>query len=214
MQILPHEGLESLIEIPFPAIDIVYFPPLEKFQEPASAEAEGEVGAIETFFLLPDVDVVGCGVIPEPRLQIADRHFTPSEESGALVDGAVVIDDQVVGGLDHAGSRRHPGRVEATLQDLVAEKDARLGKPRLVGGDASVVELGIALLDVIMPKRNGSEVYREIARVNPDIKVLFMSGYTQDVIDWKESLEEGIRLVPKPVRPDELLMRIRELLEG
>lgn len=72
----------------------------------------------------------------------------------------------------------------------------------------------LALLDVIMPRKNGREVYNEITRTNPAVKVLFMSGYTQDVIDWKEALADGIRVIPKPVRPDDLLVRIREALES
>jgi CheY-like chemotaxis protein len=71
----------------------------------------------------------------------------------------------------------------------------------------------LLLLDVIMPKKNGREVYTEIIGMKPDIKALFISGYTSDVIDWKGAHQEGINLIPKPVRPDELLAKLREILE-
>jgi signal transduction histidine kinase/ActR/RegA family two-component response regulator len=75
-------------------------------------------------------------------------------------------------------------------------------------------DITLLLLDVIMPKKNGREVYAEIIGIRPDIKVLFISGYTSDVIDWKGALQEGINLIPKPVRPDELLAKLGEMLEG
>jgi CheY-like chemotaxis protein len=71
----------------------------------------------------------------------------------------------------------------------------------------------LLLLDVIMPKKNGREVYAEIIGIRPDIKALFISGYTSDVIDWKGALQEGINLIPKPVKPDELLAKLSEMLE-
>ena len=70
------------------------------------------------------------------------------------------------------------------------------------------------LLDVIMPKKNGKEVYESIKKVRPDIKALFMSGYAEDIIHRKGILEEGLNFVLKPISPQELLKRIREILES
>ena len=74
-------------------------------------------------------------------------------------------------------------------------------------------KITLLLLDVIMPKKNGREVYAEITAIRPNIKTLFISGYTSDVIDWKGAYQEGINLIPKPVKPDELLAKLREILE-
>ena len=74
-------------------------------------------------------------------------------------------------------------------------------------------KITLLLLDVIMPKKNGKEVYAEISGMSPGIKTLFISGYTSDVIDWKGAHQEGINLIQKPVRPDELLAKLREILE-
>ena len=70
----------------------------------------------------------------------------------------------------------------------------------------------IALLDVIMPRKNGKQVYEEIVGIKPGIKTLFMSGYTRDVISWKDALDKGITLIAKPVQPAELLMKLKEAL--
>ncbi|MCX5718917.1 MAG: response regulator [Nitrospirae bacterium] len=72
----------------------------------------------------------------------------------------------------------------------------------------------LLLLDVIMPKKNGKEVYDAIKKVRPDIKALFMSGYAEDIIHRKGILEEGLNFVLKPISPQELLKLTREVLES
>jgi CheY-like chemotaxis protein len=69
------------------------------------------------------------------------------------------------------------------------------------------------LLDVIMPGKNGKDVYHEIRKENPDIKALFISGYTANIIHKKGILEEGVDVILKPVSPTRLLQKIREILD-
>ncbi len=73
-------------------------------------------------------------------------------------------------------------------------------------------KIDILLLDVIMPKKNGKEVYQEVKKRRPDIKVLFITGYAAEVITQQAIVEEGLAVIPKPVLPPELLMKIREVL--
>jgi PAS domain S-box-containing protein len=73
--------------------------------------------------------------------------------------------------------------------------------------------IALIILDVVMPKKNGKQVYEEIAEIRPDIKALFVSGYTGDVV-----LEKGVPgrtadFISKPVAPDELLLRVRNVLD-
>ncbi len=71
----------------------------------------------------------------------------------------------------------------------------------------------LVITDVIMPKKSGKEVYDEIKMIKLDIKVLFTSGYTSDIINKKGILEEGIDFISKPLTPHDLLCRIRETLD-
>lgn len=71
----------------------------------------------------------------------------------------------------------------------------------------------LALLDVIMPKKSGKEAYDQIRKISPDIRALFMSGYTADFIKKKEVMEKGLNFVFKPISPMELLKKIREALK-
>ena len=70
------------------------------------------------------------------------------------------------------------------------------------------------LLDIVMPKKNGQEVYAEIKKKSPDIKVLFISGYTSEELDQKGFTGDDSNILLKPVMVDDLLMRMRVLLDG
>lgn len=73
--------------------------------------------------------------------------------------------------------------------------------------------IDIIILDIIMPKKNGREVFDEAKRLRPDIKVLFTSGYPADLIAKQGVLEKGINFIPKPSPTNKLLRKIRELLD-
>jgi two-component system cell cycle sensor histidine kinase/response regulator CckA len=75
-------------------------------------------------------------------------------------------------------------------------------------------EIQLLLFDVIMPKMNGKAAYEEINKIKPGIKALFMSGYTADIVGRKGALEQGVNFISKPVIPDELLRKAREILDG
>jgi len=89
-----------------------------------------------------------------------------------------------------------------------------------VDGDDAIIKfienkdsIHLLLFDVIMPGKNGREAYNEIKKIRPDIKVLFMSGYTADIINKKGIQEEGISFMSKPVSPTMLLTKIREVID-
>jgi PAS domain S-box-containing protein len=71
----------------------------------------------------------------------------------------------------------------------------------------------LLILDVIMPKKNGKEVYEEIRKDRPDVKVIFSSGYMADILHKKGVLEEDLSFISKPVSPTELLRKVRETLD-
>jgi signal transduction histidine kinase/CheY-like chemotaxis protein len=75
-------------------------------------------------------------------------------------------------------------------------------------------KISLLLSDVIMPELNGRELYERIITVNPDIKVLFMSGYTDDVITNRGVLPEGINFIHKPFTISQLARKVRAVLDG
>jgi PAS domain S-box-containing protein len=73
--------------------------------------------------------------------------------------------------------------------------------------------IAIVLLDVIMPVKTGKDAYEEIKKLSPDVKAIFMSGYTDDIISRKGILEEGFDFISKPINPDTLMRKIRDVLD-
>ncbi len=74
-------------------------------------------------------------------------------------------------------------------------------------------KVDLIMLDVVMPRKNGKEVYQYVKKIRPDIKTLFTSGYTADVIHEKGVLDEGLNFASKPVAPSELLRKLRDILD-
>jgi signal transduction histidine kinase len=70
----------------------------------------------------------------------------------------------------------------------------------------------LALLDLIMPKKSGMEAYADIKIARPGIKVLFMSGYTNDMISRMKP-EEKLEILRKPFSPNTFLRKVREVLD-
>ncbi len=73
-------------------------------------------------------------------------------------------------------------------------------------------KVSLVILDVIMPVKDGKEAYEDMKATEPDIKAIFMSGYTDDTIWRKGILQEGFNFISKPVNPEILMRKIREVL--
>ena len=90
-----------------------------------------------------------------------------------------------------------------------------------VAGDDAVAkflqyrdQISLAFLDAIMPRKNGWQVYEEIQRIQPGTKVLFTSGYTDEIIRKENILTERAQILTKPVSPSLLLTKVREILDS
>jgi PAS domain S-box-containing protein len=72
----------------------------------------------------------------------------------------------------------------------------------------------LVIIDVIMPKKNGRVVFDEIEKIRPDIKALFTSGYTADILREQMILGFDTHFLSKPVSPALLLKKVRETLDA
>ncbi len=82
---------------------------------------------------------------------------------------------------------------------------------RLLDGHPEPIHL--LLTDVIMPEMSGRQLAEKVLRKRPDIKVLYMSGYTYNAIVHHGVLEEGTEFIQKPFNAQNLLRKVREVLQ-
>ncbi len=74
-------------------------------------------------------------------------------------------------------------------------------------------EIKLVILDVVMPEKNGKEAYEEIRSVRHDVKALFMSGYTGDIVLGKGVFGKTLDYISKPIAPNDLLQKVRNILD-
>ncbi|EKD81202.1 MAG: hypothetical protein ACD_39C01911G0002 [uncultured bacterium] len=75
-------------------------------------------------------------------------------------------------------------------------------------------QIKLLLTDVIMPEMSGRDLASILSKLIPDLKVLFMSGYTADVIAHHGVLDEGLQFIQKPFLATDLAFRIHQVLHG
>jgi CheY-like chemotaxis protein len=73
--------------------------------------------------------------------------------------------------------------------------------------------IDLLMTDVVMPEMNGRDLAKNLLSLYPNLKRLFMSGYTADVIAHHSVLEEGVHFIQKPFKQEELVAKIRGVLD-
>jgi CheY-like chemotaxis protein len=71
----------------------------------------------------------------------------------------------------------------------------------------------LLLTDMVMPGMNGAELAAAIRARRPDLRVLFMSAYSDEALIEQGRIQAGVPILEKPFEPDELARRVREVLD-
>ena len=143
-----------------------------------------------------------------PRIHEAASPVSFPEFSHDLPDGTetilVVEDDSGVREL----TVRSLGQLGYTVLEAANGREAI----HLIQGYQGMIHL--LLTDVIMPGTNGKILAAELSKIRPNLKILFMSGYTNDAIVRLGVLESGITLLQKPFTILALARKVREMLDA
>ena len=158
-----------------------------------------EVGRGTTFKIyLPRVAATGEPVVQVPA-SIQSLRVEPGTETILLVED------------------------EANLRYLARQYLEKQGYKVIEAADGAVaMQIAVAheavihllLTDVIMPGMNGRELAQRISEIRPNVKILYMSGYTENVIGHNGTLEPGVRLLQKPFNLRDLKSKVREVLDA
>jgi PAS domain S-box-containing protein len=92
--------------------------------------------------------------------------------------------------------------------------EAETGTEALRLAEEHSSEIDLLLTDVILPGMNGRTLSEHIRVLVPKLKILFMSGYPEDVISRRGVLEQDVAYLPKPFSPESLAVKVREVLTG
>ncbi|MFM9904757.1 MAG: PAS domain S-box protein [Pyrinomonadaceae bacterium] len=155
---------------------------------------QSEIGRGSTFRVyLPCVDEA----IAELPVSLKRTEISSGTETILLVEDEVSVRNLVNNVLTRQGYR-------------VLEADSGSGALSVCKSYPKTINL--LLSDMIMPKMSGTELKDEVLKVRPNVKLLFMSGYTGDAIGQNGALPAGAAFIEKPFTPDDLVRKVREVL--
>ena len=159
-------------------------------------------------------------VYSEPGLGATFKVYLPIDESGASIPTTVepaagawstgtetvllVEDAPVIRRLAHEVMTR-AGYTVIEAENAVAA---------LAAAERWADPIELLLTDLIMPGPSGVDLAKQFATTRHDARVLFMSGYTDNAVVRNGLLPEGASFLQKPFTPDELLRRVRQVLDG
>ena len=92
--------------------------------------------------------------------------------------------------------------------------EARNGKEALAVSRQYQGRIHLLLTDVVMPQMNGREVSERLLLMRPEVKVLYMSGYTDDAVLRHGVVADGVDFLPKPFTPGAVARTVRKALDG
>ena len=156
-------------------------------------------------------------VYSEPGHGTSFKIYLPRVDEPVSPAGAPA--PQVVGGSETVLVVEDVAAVRAVTRQMLERQgycvlEAANGATALSLARQHQSAIHLLVTDVVMPEVSGRELADQLVQLRPDMKVLFMSGYTDDAVVRHGILQEGIAYLQKPFTPDTLARKVRAVLDG
>jgi CheY-like chemotaxis protein len=92
--------------------------------------------------------------------------------------------------------------------------EAANGEEAIQISESHAAPIQLLITDVVMPQMSGPVLFEQIIKSRPQIKVLFMSGYSGSAVTHQLLLDEMTAFIKKPFTPDALARKVRDVLDG
>jgi PAS domain S-box-containing protein len=157
-------------------------------------------------------------VYSEPQIGTTFRIYLPLVDKESAANEEVITAEPPHGGTETILVAEDDSAVRNLVQEVLSSYGYTVitavnGQEAVEKFKANQDTVKIILMDIIMPKMNGKQAFREIRQLDENVKIIYSSGYTMDIIQSHDVLDEGAELIMKPVQPLELLRKVRELLD-
>ena len=141
----------------------------------------------------------------------ATEESTTSEEESAIAEPIIGGNETILLAEDDELVRNLAVHIlETGGYNTIAARD---GEEAIDLFDKHEAEIDMALLDVVMPKKNGRAVYDRIKASKPNLPVAFSTGYGHNILETGSLPKEGYEMISKPCSPNTLLQKVREILD-
>jgi CheY-like chemotaxis protein len=147
------------------------------------------------------------------------KVYFPRTGEAPKAEGSAVSSEQEPGGADTVLLAEDEDLVRGSVADMLRQVgytvvEAANGQAALAVARAHPAPIALLVTDVVMPGMGGRDLAQTLAAEQPALRVLFLSGYTDDAVVRHGILEHRVAFLQKPFTRPKLLAKVREVLQG